>query len=346
MAPEENDIYNEDLDFDLESAIDAAEDFAGTVSNPALDIDAVLEADSTTESGPEVGPRRYDFNRPHSISRTFEKNLQSVGENFAKTATIDFTSFLRSTVQVEFGGMRQTSFGDYQKALPNPTSAALVTMEPLKGVSLLYLDLSLCYVFMQKLLGGSLDAEGPLREFTEIERGINANLVDRFTEIVRKAMANLTEITPRLVKLENNPGYLSGIAEGESLIILRFDITAMLAEGPVELAIPLSAFEPVRDIFDPQGDLELRNETELRNDRRHILNMMQGAESQIVVMLAETPTTLKDILNLSVGDVIRLPQAVQAPLKVKIAGQNVWLGEAGCLGQQRAVKLIRQLNKE
>ena len=47
------------------------------------------------------GPRKYDFNRPHNISRTFEQNLQSIAENFAKTGGIDFTSLLRMTTAVE-----------------------------------------------------------------------------------------------------------------------------------------------------------------------------------------------------------------------------------------------------
>jgi flagellar motor switch protein FliM len=346
VAPANNDITGEDLGLELESAIDAAEDLTGGVENPAVDIDAVLEADSTSRAGDPDGPRRYDFNRPHSISRTFEKNLQAVGENFAKTTTIDFTNLMRSTVQVEFRGMRQTSFADYQNEMPNPTSAALVTLEPLKGVSLLHLDLNLCYVFLQKLMGGPLDAEGPMREFTEIERGISANLVDRFTEQVRKALANLTEVTPRFVKLENNPSYLSGIAEGESLIILRFQVSAAPAEGPVELAVPLSAFAPVREVFDPRETIELRDENELKDDRRRILNMVQGTKSQVIVEIAEIATNLEEILSLAEGDLIRLPQSVQAPLKVKIEGQKAWLGEAGRLGQQRAVKLIRPLTKE
>ncbi|RKZ19718.1 hypothetical protein DRQ50_01510 [bacterium] len=346
MASEEIGIDNEVMDPELASAIDTAEDLSGTVSNPAVDIDAVLEAESISDGDTAEGPNRYDFNRPHNISRAFEKNLQSVGENFAKTATIDFTNLMRSTVQVEFRGMRQTTFADYQNSMPNPTSAAVVALEPLKGVSLLNLDLNLCYVFLQKLMGGPLDAEGPMREFTEIERSIAANLVERFTELVRKAMAHLTDVKPKFVKLENNPGYLSGISEGESLIILRFPVAATPAEGPVELAIPMSAFGPVREIFDPQESIELRDDYELRDDRRRILNMVQTTQSQVVVELAEVPTSLEEILNLSEGDLISLSQSVQAPLKVKISGRPAWLGEAGRLGQKRAVKLIRQLNKE
>ena len=140
--------------------------------------------------------------------------------------------------------------------------------------------------------------------------------------------------------------HLSGIAEGESLIIMKFQVKLDTVEGPVEIAIPLPAFGPVRDVFDPQDAIELRTPSELREDRRKILDMVRTTGSELVVNLGEISATLEDVLNLAVGDLIHLPQVVDAPLKVHIEGQEAWLGDAGRVGQHRAVKLIQQLNKE
>lgn len=344
MAPEQLNKNEDDLD--LDSAIGAAEELAGAVDGAGVDLDEVLASDSNADVSGDAGPVRYDFNRPNSISRTFEKNLQAVGESFAKTATIDFTSLMRSTTKVEFTGLHQSSFVEYQGAMPKPTCAALVTLEPLKGTSLIHLDLSLCYVFMQKLLGGALSDASPEREFTEIERGINAGLVERFTEILRRSIVKWTELKPAFVKLENNPGYLSGIAEGESLIIMNFRVQVGPADGRVEMAFPLAAFGPVKDVFDPTETIELRTALELRDDRRRILNMVQATDGEVVVELGSYGSNLEEILNLVEGDVLRLPQGVETPLRVQVAGRDAWLGEAGRVGQNRAVKLIQQLNKE
>jgi len=340
VAPE--DLNN---DVDLDAAIGAAAEMAGDVDGLEMDLEEVLNADSDAELASD-GPQAYDFNRPHNISRAFEQNLQSVAENFAKTGGIDFTSLLRMTAAVEFKGLQQSTFGEYMEELPNPTCASMVTLAPLKGYSLLHIDLGLCFVFMKKLMGGVPVSEDTVREFTEIERGINAGLVSRFLEIFRKSAAKLIALEPGFVSLENNPNYLSGIAEGESLIIIRFEVKLDTVEGPVELALPMSAFGPVRDIFDPRDVIELRTSNELRDDRRKILNMVRGTGSELVVNLGEITTNLEEILSLSVGDIIHLPQAVNAPLAVRIEGQEAWLGDAGRVGQHRAIKLIQQLNKE
>jgi flagellar motor switch protein FliM len=332
-------------DLELDAAIGAAERMAGAVHGPGSDLDDVLNAASDDDLV-GLGPRKYDFNRPHNISRPFEQNLQSIAENFAKTGGIDFTSLLRMTVAIEYKGLQQCTCGEYMNELPSPTCASLVTLAPLKGYSVLHVDLGLCFVFMKKMMGGAPVSEDTVREFTEIERGINAGLVERLLEVFRKSATKLVHLEPAFVTLENNPNYLSGIAEGESLIIMKFQVRLDTVEGPLELALPLSAFGPVRDAFDPQDTIELRTANELRDDRRKILNMVRSTGSELVVNLGEVATNLEDILNLAVGDIIHLPQGVDSPLKVRIEGQEAWLGDAGRVGQHRAVKLIQQLNKE
>jgi len=333
-------------DLDLDSAIGAAQDLVGAVDDGmGVDLDDVLNADSD-EQDLGSGPKRYDFNRPTNISKTFEQNLQAVAESFAKTGTIDFTSLMRMTTMVDFQGLKLSTFSEIMDEMPNPTCGAIVSLAPLKGQSLVHIDLGLCFVFLKKLMGGVPDMEDTVRDFTEIERGINAGLVERFTEIFRKAMSKFIDVTPNFINLENNPNYLSGIPEGEAMVVMKFRVKVDTVEGPVEICIPLPAFGPVRDTFDPVQDTEMRSVGELKDDRRKVLDLVQGTGAEVTAELGGYDANLEDILTMKVGDIVHLPQGVDSPLKIMIEGQNAWLGEAGRIGQNRAVKLIRQLNKE
>ncbi len=311
-----------------------------------VDLEEVLASESGADMVGHELPLRYDFNRPNSISRTLDKNLRAVGESFAERLSIDFTRLMRSSTEVGFEDLSQCSFGEFQKGMPQPTCAAVVKLEPLGGTSLVHLDLSLGYRLLQKLLGGALGDAAPEREFTEIERQINADLVKRIIEILRQSMAKWTELQPSLVKLENNPLYLGGMTAGESLIVLGFWLQAGPAEGRLELAFPLSAFERIGEALGAQETVEPRSARELQDDRRRILNTVREANSELVVVLSTYDARLEDILNLSEGDTLRLPQAAESPLRVQVAGRDAWLGKAVRVGQSRAVKLVRQLNKE
>ena len=121
MAPDNNNSLD-DLDLDLDSAIGAAEDLVGMIDDGiGMDLDDVLNAGSSDEDLLPGGGKRYDFNRPNSISRAFEQNLNAVGEAYAKTGTLDFTNLFRMTTTVEFVGMRQSTYSEYLEELPNPT---------------------------------------------------------------------------------------------------------------------------------------------------------------------------------------------------------------------------------
>jgi flagellar motor switch protein FliM len=334
-------------DLDLEAAIGAAESLAGDVNDGLdMDLDDVLNADSSDEDILSGGSRRYDFNRPNSISRTFEQNLSAVGEAFAKAGAIDFTNLFRMTTSVDFNGMRQSTYSEYLEELPNPTCAAFVTLAPLKGFSMVHIDLGLSFLFLKKLMGGNVDSEDQVREFTDIERAINAGLVDRFTDIFRKSVSKWLDVTPAFVNLENNPNYLTGLAEGTAMIIMKFMVKLDTVEGMVELGFPHAAFAPVRNIFDPDTGVEMRSNVEKKGDRRQILDMIQGTGTEITVQLGELNSSLQDVMNLALGDILHLPQSMESPLLVNIEGQASWLGEAGRIGQNRAIKLIKQLDKE
>jgi flagellar motor switch protein FliM len=175
---------------------------------------------------------------------------------------------------------------------------------------------------------------------------VNAGLITHFAEILRKSLAKFTDTWPAVIKLENNPGYLGGYSDGEAFCIMRYIVKIGAVDGPVEIALPFAAFGPVRDVFDPQGVRDTRSESELREDRRRILGMIQGTASEIVVELGATATSLEAVLALREGDLLHLSQDVEAPLRVVVEGQDTWLGEPGRVGNRRAVRLVRKLTKE
>lgn len=343
-----NDIH-QDQDHsgsDLGSAIDAAESLAGPVnSGLGVDIASVLAADPDDEI-PASGPTAYDFHRPHTVSRAFRQNLQSVAETFAKTGAIDFTSLLRMNADITFSDLSQCSYGEYLDRLPRSTCAATMTMTPLKGHLLFQMDLGLCFAFMKKLLGGNPTSEENQRDFTEIERAIAGDLVGRFTEVLRRSVSKLVEAQAACTGLENNPHYLSGIGQGESVVVLDFVVNLEATKGSLSLVLPLTAFGPVRDIFDPSEALVDRDPAELQEDRKKVLGTLQDMDSQLVVELARRNISLAEVVGLAEGDVLDLGQAVDDPLKVTIQGREAWQGQPGTVGKRHAVKLVSPWIKE
>ncbi len=318
----------------------------GLKSDPlGSSLDAAL-GDDDDEPTSADSPVPFDFNRPHSVSRTFEQQLRNMCENFAKAATITFTNVFRVNTLLEFKGLTLVSCKDYLAEMPNPTCISNVTLAPLKGQALLHLDLELCFAMLKKLMGGAAETEETLREFTDIERGIFLNIVLKLLGNLREASARLVDMKPEFVSMENNPAYVSGVTMGDSLVTLEFTFKLDAVEGPLEFGIPMAAFEPVRELFDPEERRELRSLEELRQDRNQILDLVQGTHSEIVVKLCEMGTTLEAIMQLQEGDLLHLSQPVDALLLVEVQDKPMFLAEAGRVRQNRAVRLTERLNEE
>ncbi len=344
MTPD-SENYTTDLldDLDLDSAIGAATSSAEPVAD--IDLEAILEAAPEDEPS-DCQPCSFDFDRPNRLSRQFEQNLLSVAENFAKIATIDFTNRLRVSMSVAFQSIRLVACDDYLERMPNPTCVARVTLEPLSGPCLVHLDLGICFVLLKKLMGGRADPDPCERGFTEIERGLFTDQIERLNDGFARACRKLVEIEPAVRGIENNPNYLTGMPSGESLVCFRYEIQFDTITGLLEIIVPLPGFGPVRDIFDPEQAHEQREAHEVRQDREKILDTIRETTSEVVVRLGEMPVSLAAIMTLKEGDVLTLRQAVTAPLAVEIAGREVYRGEAGRVGAQRAVKLTEKLSQE
>jgi flagellar motor switch protein FliM len=291
-------------------------------------------------------PLPYDFNRPRHISRPFSQNLRNLAENLAKMTSITFTNMLRANTVLEYRGLSLRPCGDYLRGLPNPTCVATVSLAPLKGVSLLHLDLGLCFLLLKKLMGGATEPDQSVREFTEIERGVFRNLSGKLLGLLQKASARLLELQPAFVSLENNPDYLTGLSTGDMLVCLNFQLMIEAQPGALEIGIPLAAFEPVREHFDPEGQRELRTAQEVRRDRRRLMETLHGTSCDVIVKLGELDISLESLIALQEGDLIPLKRAQAAPLTVCIAGKAAYLGEAGSVRQNRAVKLTEQIREE
>ncbi len=324
-------------DLDLDAAL-------GGVADLDLDLEAVMQADPQQEHA--GGPSSYDFNRPHSISRRFSQNLRNIAEMFCRNATVSLTSMLRANVVVDFQGLALRTYAEYRKSLPAVTCLGATTLRPLNGQSLIYLEMGLCFVILKKLMGGRPDSEEKVRPFTEIERGIFLHFLGRILDLLRTAAGKLVDLQPELVALENNPDYISGIPAGDTMAIMRFRVRLEAVEAGMDLVFPLAAFTPVRDVFDPEEHLEMRSPQERAQDQRQIMDLIQGTSSELVVRLGERSLTLDEVLALREGDILHLAQAVDAPLTVLIEDQEVFLAEAGRINQNRAVKLVRRLEKE
>lgn len=326
---------------EIDALLKQAADDSGPDIEGAL---AVMEREAPAVATSDAVP--FDFTRPYSISRNFEKNLRSICDNLAKAATVHFTNQFRANCVLEFQRLQLQTFGEYAANLPSPTCVASVALPPLKGNALFHLDLSLSYAMLKKLLGGAAEPETRNREYTEIELSIVRSIVVKFLDLLKASSARLVALDPRCQDLENNPSYLSSLAPGDSVVLLDYVFHLDSVEGRLSFCIPIAGFEPVRSLFDPEQSGEPRPAAEVRRDRELVRDLLEGSDVDAVAKLAETTLSLDQILRLEEGQLLVLPKPVDAPLVLEIEGRPLFEAVAGRVRNQRALRLTGRASEE
>ena len=319
--------------------------------NETVDLDELLgDEDPTSGHVPSAADDRqatsFDFSRPANISKQFEKNLHTMCENFAKAASLDFTSLLRANTGITFQGVDVKTFGSYVAAQPELICASIVSLSPLNGLSLLQIETNLFYMMLLRLLGGPIEETSIDRKLTDIELNIGRMITEKFLEPLTEGAEKLVNLEPEFVHLENNSKYLGTMTPGESVLILRFEMTIEESVGGLLLCVPLAGFEPVWHRFDPDENAEFRTPSEVRRDRLNLFDVVRWAEVDVSVQLGELETNFQHILELQAGDVLPLHKSVSSPLVLSIQGKPMFKGRAGKLNQSRAIKLTEKLFEE
>jgi flagellar motor switch protein FliM len=286
-----------------------------------------------TGPAPAEGPGRrstapvpYDFRRPTKLSRDTARALEIVFETLARQWATVVGSTLGGQCQVSFLGVEQRSYDDYVNSLPSPTLLSVFEPHPHSGSGFLQVPLSVGFVAIDHMLGGSGRLEQPDRLPTEIETALVRRLLERMLAEVPYGLQAVTEISPRLRAIEHNPQFVQVAAAMDMFVVASFALAVDGAENPstVTFALPADA-----------ETLAVR-----RAARAAMSGAVQDVPVEVRVRFLPVRLTSQRLLRLRVGDVVRLDHPVERPLDVVASGVVCARGVAGTQGSRAACLIV------
>ena len=125
----------------------------------------------------------------------------------------------------------------------------------------------------------------------------------------------------------------------EVVILISFELTLGDLRGMINLCIPFNAIERIggklsANTWTSYGRKDV--DPELLNQ---ITQNLHGSEVEVVVDLAETRITTRELIGLRVGDVIKTEKDVHAPLNVSIQGVEKFHAKVGQVKGQKAIRI-------
>jgi flagellar motor switch protein FliM len=274
------------------------------------EVDALLrgvsgdtEEPSAEEDAPG-GVRAYDIGRQERIVRGRMPTLELINERFARLLRISLYGYLRRSPEVAVGPVRVIKYSDFTRNLPVPTNLNLVLARPLRGTALFVLDPNLVFQIIDCLFGGSgkihTRVEG--RDFTATELRIIQNVLRLAFADYEKSWQPVHPLRFEYVRSEMNTQFANIATPTEVVVVSTFTIDLGSGGGEFNVCMPYAMLEPLRDVI-YSGMQADRSESDARWVTL-LKRQIQDAEVSLVANLGTATVTLRDLMQLEVGDVI------------------------------------------
>ncbi len=318
------------------------------------EIDALLEVvdedvDSSDSASSSIVEDRqvilYDFKRPNRVSKEQLRAVKGIHDKMARNLASQVSSIMRSIVEIQLHSVDQMTYGEFLMSLPIPTSFNVFSIKPLDGSCVIEINPSIAFPMIDRLLGGIGESFESTRELTDIE----LNLLDAILRIVmqrlKEAWAPVTDMYPTVEAKESSPNVVQIVSQNEIVIMVVMEIIIGNSSGMINICYPVIHLEPILSRL-ANRDIML-GETSAKKSRNKELNALIGrAEVFSEAILGKTTLRVGELLDLEVGDIVRLDRPADDHAVISIDKKDLFLGEIGLHRFRKSMKIEKLIRSD
>ena len=321
----------------LLNAVDANAKSTQTASRAAAAA-APAAAPPVPRSRDKVTP--YDFKRPERVGKDQMRALQTLHEGFGRNFGAALSALLRSIVEMKLTSVDQLTYSEFVFSLENPTCFNLLKADPLEGNLILDINPSILYPIIDRLLGGGRETSSLARRpLTEIELRLVRRITELFLEELHRAWENVLALDLAVVRVESNPQLVQIVPPNEVVVLISFELTVGDVRGMMNLCVPFNSIERISGKLSSNSWVTYGRRQATPESIRQISGNLQGSLLAMVVRLAETRISTKELMGLRVGDIITTEKDVRSPLVVELEGVSKFTARPGGFKGQKAIRI-------
>jgi len=314
-----------------------------------VEIDALLSTVSSndnTEEPFDEGEQEYrtvvayDFKHPNRISKDQIRNLENIHDNFAGHLASSLSTVTRSMVDVRLASVDQITYSEFLMSLSNPSCTFTVGIDPLDGAAIVDFNPTLCFLFVDRMFGGTGKILETDRELTGIEKSVMIRIGSKVFDELGTAWAHIESLDFKRAGFETNPQFVQIIPPGESVIVVSFQIRMFGSSGLLTICYPYVTLEPLVDRLAAQHWMDSESKGNVERESRDMQASLQKVGIPVSAELGITSLTIRDFLRLRVGDIVTLERKVAEPIELNVNGRPKFLARPGLHGKMRGCEIV------
>ncbi len=309
-------------------------------------LDGITEGTVETETG---GPEDsqsvevYDFTKPAGPVHLRLPALGIINERLAGLLRTDLQAASRSVIDVNISSTETVKFSDFCLSIPMPSSLNIFGIKPLRGYSMVVLEGSLVFSFVDSLFGGKgvshVRLEG--RGFTTIETRIVEKVVNIILNDFQKAWSDVHEVEAVFVRSEMDPQFVGIGAPDDQVIVNKYEVQLENGNGIITICIPYASIKPIKEKLKNKFK---REKMEVDSSwKKYFYDQILEAKVELSCNMGKATINGGDLLNMKIDDVILLDPKLGNIVTVNVEKLPKFKGYPGACNKKKAVKIIERI---
>jgi flagellar motor switch protein FliM len=287
----------------------------------------------------------YDFKRPNRVSKEQLRAFRGIHDKMARSLSSQISSIMRSIVEIQLHSVDQMTYGEFLMSLPNPTSFNVFSFKPLEGNGILEINPSIAFPMLDRLLGGKGDPFEATREFSDIELSLFETILRVMMSTLKEAWGPVTDFFPTVESKESSPNVVQIVAQNEIVVMVVMEIIIGHSSGMMNICYPVISLEPLLPKL-ASRDLMLSETNSKKSRNKELQVLLGGAHVHVEADLGAAELSMREILDLNIGDIVRLENAANDIVTLSIDGKAHFLGEIGLRRFRKSVQVTEVINTE
>lgn len=319
------------------------------------EIDALLSALSSGEMNAEELKQEekeqkvkvYDFKRALRFNKDQVRSITRIHENFARLLTTNFSTQLRTYVQIGVASVDQLPYEEFIRSVPKMTILNLFEAPPLDGNLLIEVNPNIAYTMIDRVLGGRGIGMNKIDKLTEIETRIITQLFERSLTSFKEAWSTILDIDPIFLDFEVNPQFLQMVPPNETVVVISLTTTIGETSGMINICLPHMVLEPILAKLSVHQWMQRKQQSQLIGiESAQIVSQVKASMLPVNIELGKTSISVEEFMQLAIGDIIELNQRVNDPLLMLIEGRPKFVGQAGKVKNKMAYQILGEFEGE
>lgn len=283
----------------------------------------------------------WEINRGGRSSKEQLLAVRRLHEVFAGNLTRSLGTYLGVPCAVKVVSAETLSYGGFLRRVPEVTYLATVRWQPLETFFAVQFDLALGLAMVDVLLGGPGKTSGETRDLTEIEEGILESVCKLVCEEMETAWRPYGAAELEFDRRQEAGEISLLLPPDEKILSVSLELRLAEVRGLFALVLPGGVTqELLRNLMPASAP---RRQKGAGANTEKIWRRLLGCRFPVELALAPGRVRGDDLLALTTGQVISLPQKVEESAVLSVGGREMFWARPVRSGELRGAQIQQRM---